>query len=370
MIAPAVAVHTHGQRGQQWQQRVQGQCPLLVLTLGFTATGLIPGISAAGATPADRQWTALADAEFMVNGPTPRPTFPLPPLTAGASPALISRAVVAGQQIPLTLLNAGLPHPPSVPHLDLGGQPARCLTSGSALPLEQVQQLWHRGLALGHQLAATPAAYLLLAECVVGGTTTALGVLTGLGIEAGGRVNSSHPTCNHRQKQQLVQRGLIQAGLGSAQAAPHPLAVVAAVGDPMQPVVAALALAASRSKPVMLAGGTQMLAVYALMQALAEVEHCAWQPANVVVGTTRRVAEDPSGDTVGLAQLTDACLMASQVSFQRSRFAALRAYEQGYVKEGVGAGACAIAASLYQGWDQIRLLAAVEEVLVQKAAWE
>jgi len=131
-----------------------------------------------------------------------------------------------------------------------------------------------------------------------------------------------------------------------------------------------MAMAASRDQPVMLAGGTQMLAVYSLMTALAETEAVFWRPDRVVVGTTRWVAEDPSGDTIGLAQLTHACLMATQLSFQDSRFAALRAYEQGFVKEGVGAGACAIAAHLYCNWGLSELCLAVERVLTQKACCE
>ncbi len=361
-----IKTYTQPQPGQAWLDRVQGRRPTLVLTLGFTETGLLPGISAAGATPRDRTVTALADAEFMVNGLTSAPIYPLPPLQAGASPALISRAVLVGQAIPLVVLNTGLPLPPTVPHLDLGGKPAQCVSTGAALPLEIVRQLWHQGLAQGESLAAA-SDYLLLAECVVGGTTTALGVLTGLGFDAAERVNSSHPTCNHRQKQGLVAQGLALAQLPPK---PHPLAVVAAVGDPMQPVVAGLALAASRTRPVLLAGGTQMLAVYALMVALAKAEGYDWNPNQVVVGTTRWVAEDATGDTVGLAELTGACLMATQLSFANSRFEALRAYEQGFVKEGVGAGGCAIAAALYQNWGQPELLSAVEVLLEQKSQIE
>jgi uncharacterized protein (TIGR00303 family) len=359
-----IKVYTQHRRGEDWLKRVRGRRPTLVLTLGFTQTGLIEGISAAGATPSDRRYTALADAEFMVNGLTLAPKYPLPPLQAGASPALISRAVIEGQQIPLIVLNAGLPLPPTVPSEALGGKPAQCLSTGSALPLETVRHLWQQGLAQGEAWAADSGGYLLLAECVVGGTTTALGVLTGLGVDAGDRVNSSHPTCNHRQKQALVAQGLALAGLPPSS---HPLAVVAAVGDPMQPVVAGLALAASRTRPVLLAGGTQMLAVYRLMVALAQAEGCEWNPQNVVVGTTRWVAEDVTGDTVGLAELTGACLMATQLSFQTSQFKALRAYERGFVKEGVGAGGCAIAASLYQNWGQGELLAAIEILLEQKS---
>lgn len=361
-----IKTYTQPQQGQAWLERVQGLRPGLVLTLGFTETGLVEGISAAGATPRDRRYTALADAEFMVNGLMPVPKYPLPPLQAGASPALISRAVIAEQRIPLVVLNAGLPQPPTVPHVDLEGKPAQCLSTGAALPLEVVHHLWRQGLAQGKLLGAD-SDYLLLAECVVGGTTTALGLLTGLGVDATARVNSSHPTCNHGQKQALVARGLSLAGLP---ARPHPLAVAAAVGDPMQPVVAGMAIAASRTRPVLLAGGTQMLAVYALMVAMAAAEGCDWNPQNVVVGTTRWVAEDATGDTVGLAELTGAGLMATRLSFAESRFEALRAYERGFVKEGVGAGGCAIAAALYQNWGQPELLTAIEALLEQKSQIE
>jgi uncharacterized protein (TIGR00303 family) len=365
-----IRIYSQLEQGLTWQRQVGGQCPLMVLTLGFTATGLLPGISAAGATPADRAYTALADAEFLAYGPLPQPHFPLPPLQAGASPALISRAIIGELAIPLRLINAGLPQAPPVPHLSLGTQPAQCLTTGRAMPLEQVQQLWHAGLHWGSQLAAGDEGYLLLAECVVGGTTTALALLTALGLDALGRVNSSHPICNHAQKQQVVLQGLGRVGWQAGDPPLQPLAAVAAIGDPMQPLVAGMAMAASRHKPVMLAGGTQMLAVYSLMTALAETEAVFWRPNRVVVGTTRWVAEDPSGDTIGLAQLSQACLMATQLSFQNSRFAALRAYEQGFVKEGVGAGGCAIAAHLYRNWGQLELGLAVERVLSQKAHCE
>ena len=358
----AIRLYSQPQIGQAWVDRFQGRQPQFACILGFTETGLLPGISAAGATPRDRQFTALADAEFLYGGVQPQPRYPLPPLTAGASPTLISRAIVAAQQIPTLLLNAGLPLSPPVPCIDLGGTPARCLSQGSAIDLPIVEHLLQQGLHWGTALAEQ-ADYLILGECVVGGTTTALAVLTGLGWNAAGKVNSSHPHCNHAQKWQVVQAGLQHLPAGS-----DPMQVVAAVGDPMQIVVAGMAIAASRSVGVLLAGGTQMLAVYALLRAIAQAGRLNWQPEQVVVGTTRWVAEDATGDTVGLAKLLNAPLMATQLCFANSRFAQLRAYEQGYVKEGVGAGGLAIAAHLYRGWHQRELLAAIEALAAEYAA--
>ncbi len=338
---------------------------MFACVLGFTNTALIAGISAAGRTVCSRRYTAIADAEFLYNGPVPKPQYPLPPLTAGASPVLISRAVVEALSLPIHLFNAGLPHLPAVPTIDLGGVAANCLTSGDAMPLATVKHLLEQGLLWGQRLATDAAdGYLILSECVVGGTTTALAVLTGLGIPAFGKVNSSHPSCNHAQKWAVVQTGLQQAGIANNPPSIDPLQVVAAVGDPMQVAVAGMAIAASRSCGVLLAGGTQMLAVYALIQAIAREYALDWNPEQIVVGTTRWVVEDPTGDTVGLAQAVSSVpMLASLLSFAHSRYPQLRAYEQGYVKEGVGAGGSAIAAHLYQGWEQSQLLHAIETLV-------
>jgi len=360
-----IRVYTELEQGKDWLNRHRGQIPIFACVLGFTETGLVPGISAAGATPDDRRYTAIADAEFLINGPQKHPTFALPPLQAGISPVFISRAVVEALQLPVVLFDAGLPVSPTVPAIALGGMPARCLSTGQAMPLPTVEHLFQQGMVWGDRLASgAQDRYLILGECVVGGTTTALAVLTGWGIAAGGKVNSSHPICNHQQKWDLVQTGLAHAVASSAAIAP--LALIAAVGDPMQIVVAGMAIAASRTCGVMLAGGTQMLAVYALMQAIAQTRDLDWNPDQVVIGTTRWVAEDPTGDTIGLARLIDKVpLIATQLNFTQSRYEALRLYERGFVKEGVGAGACAIAASLAEQWNQPQLLQAVESLIAR-----
>lgn len=352
-----IRVYTQPERGQAWLKRYQGCLPIFACILGFTETALIPGISAAGATPDDRRYTALADAEFLINGVRPNPTHALPPLTVGTSPVYISRSVIQTLNFPIYLFNAGLPHPPTVPYIELQGVAARCLSSGQALPLEIVEHLFHRGLYWGEKLARkAKGSYLIVGECVVGGTTTALGLLTGLGIAAVGKVNSSHPQCNHEQKWPIVQEGL-----GKAHYA-NPLELVASIGDPMQVVAAGMAISASHTTGILLAGGTQMLAVYALIRALNQPVN--WE--NIVVGTTRWVAEDPTGDTVGLAsQLGTVPLLATQLNFSQSRYPQLRAYERGFVKEGVGAGGCAIASYLYRSWSNTQLLSAIEYLLNQ-----
>jgi NaMN:DMB phosphoribosyltransferase len=409
-----IKIYTEKSLGQQWLDRYRGTLPIFSCVLGFTDTGLLPNISAAGATPEARKSTAIADAEYLLHGSQPQPENPLPALVAGASPVLISRAVVQELQIPVYLFNAGLPYVPSnLGAIDLGGTPAQCASSGKALTLSTVQHLLQQGHTwgekLGKQLAkplgnspanysvnypvnysanlinpessggaivnspnsssfSSSSGYLILSECVVGGTTTALGILLGLGIDALGKVNSSHPACNHQQKWEVIQAGFRRAGLidqvNQFNPVMSPLELVAAVGDPMQIVVAGMTLAASRHCGVLLAGGTQMLAVYALARSIAQTQNISWQPEQVVVGTTRWVAEDATGDTVGLAEAIGGVpLVATQLSFAESRYPQLRAYEQGFVKEGVGAGGCAIASHLLADWGQEKLLGSIEAAL-------
>jgi uncharacterized protein (TIGR00303 family) len=375
-----IRIYTQIKQGEKWLRRYRHSPPVFACVLGFTETGLIPGISAAGCTPEDRKYTACADAEFLYYGPKRKPQYPLPPLDAGASPVLISRAVVEALKIPVYLFNAGLPQSLNFPAIDLGGCPARCLTQGSALDLRIVHHLLDQGLKRGEWLShQVQNGYFILGECVVGGTTTALAILTGLGIQAVGKVNSSHPVCNHSQKWAVVQAGLekmrARRGVGESQISIplDPLQLVAAVGDPMQVVVAGMAIALSCRCGVLLAGGTQMLAVYALTNAIAKTYNLTWQPEEVVIGTTRWVAEDPTGATVELAQLLGKSsissidvlppLLATQLSFADSRYPQLQAYEQGFVKEGMGAGGVCIASHLRQDWQQHQLLDVIENQL-------
>ncbi|MEM7554884.1 MAG: nicotinate mononucleotide-dependent phosphoribosyltransferase CobT [Cyanobacteria bacterium P01_A01_bin.84] len=373
-----INIYTQIEQAEKWLQQYKGCQPIFACILGFTETALIPGISAAGSTPEDRKYTACADAEFLYYGASHQPQYPLPPLTAGASPVFISRAVVEHFHIPVRIFNAGLPQPPEVPNVDVGGIPAKCLSTGRAMGIDTVEHLFEQGLIWGEKLGKElKNSYLIISECVVGGTTTALAILTALGIDATGKVNSSHPVCNHSQKLQVVQTGLKQlAGLypiDSDIQNLNPLQIVAALGDPMQAIAAGMIIAASRECGVLLAGGTQMLAVYALTRAIACVNNLYWQPHEIIVGTTSWVAKDPTGDTVKLAKLkgknsilsegVTPPLLATKLNFTNSRYPQLQAYEQGFVKEGVGAGGACISASMINNLQQHQLLQLIESQL-------
>lgn len=322
---------------------------MVLVLLAATETAAVPGISAAGATPASRRFTAAADAELLWQGPAGRRPHALPPLPAGVSPALISQVVL--QELGLTplLIDLGCPVAPAVPHLRLAGTaaagPARCLSTGAALEPERLQAL----LALGARLLRGSAAAvpLLLAECVPGGTSTAQGLLTGLGIDCAGLVSGSLRQPAHQLKLSLVDQGLAAAGLRPGHS--DPLTVCAALGDPFQPLAAALVLAAAQAgRPLMLAGGSQMAAVLALALALAPASLRPRLVASTALATTAWVAEERGSDLelllrrIGERWSVQPLAFAAALRFPDGSHPALLAYEQGYVKEGVGAGGLAL----------------------------
>lgn len=356
---PLIAHHTRPTITHAWQHRFQGQRPGYVCVLGFTETALIPNISAAGNSPDARKFTAVADAEFIYDGPGTAPTYPLPPLQAGVSPALLTRAITSKLLLPIYLFNTGLPYSPAVPHIEVGTTLARCVSTGKALPPKTVEQLFeagrHWGETLGRRFAGS---YLIIGECVAAGTTTAQATLTALGFDVTGLMGSSHPTCNHEQKTKLVRVGLE----GIAGKTLDVWAAIAAVGDPMQPFVLGMTLAASHHSGVLLAGGSQMAAIYAMAQQLTSCY--SWNLNNVVIGTTQWIVNDATSQLIQLAHTVPTPpIMSSRFSFRQSNYPQFTVFEKGYIKEGVGAGGCLIAGHLYQNWQQTQTLQAMEALL-------
>ena len=364
---------------QRWRDNRAGV--ELLLLLAATETAAVEGISAAGSTPDSRRRTAAADAELLVLGPAAGRPHALPPLPAGVSPALISRVVCEALQIDPLVVDLGCWVAPAVPHLRLpppaGLGAARCLSSGAAMDRPRVEALLAQGLRWGriasHRAAdlAGSVLPLVVAECVPGGTTTAQALLTGLGIEAGGIVSGSLPRPAHALKADLVARGLAAAPPGSVQGSGHhnpvdPVAVAAALGDPMQPLAAGLLLAAAETgRPLLLAGGSQMAAVLALALALAPAELVPQLAAQTALGTTAWVAGEHDSDLELLLQRIgqrwgmEPLAFAASLRFPAPIHPALADYERGYVKEGVGAGGLAILWEL-AGRDPANLAAACD----------
>ena len=316
---------------------MRGKKPLFVCTIATTETAKIPRISAAGKYPEFTDYTPPADAELLLLGKC-KCIAGVPVTPEGIpTPALITMSALRLADIPVLVASGGLKVNPHVPFLDLGGTPGKNIKTGKAV--ENVEEVIQRAVLAGENLAKT-ADYLVIGESIPGGTTTALGVLLAMGVDAEGKVSSSMPENPHGLKIDAVRAGLAAAGESFGSLAENPVKAIACVGDPMMPAFAGLVIGAAAHVPVLMAGGTQMCGVLAVVNALNTEVLC-----NVGIGTTKWVANDSSADLKGIvAQIADVPVLAADLDFGSSKFGGLKAYEQGVVKEGVGAGGAAIAA--------------------------
>ncbi|MCS7107106.1 MAG: TIGR00303 family protein [Acidilobaceae archaeon] len=307
---------------------------LFLLFIASTRTSLIPGITVAGPTPEATLYTPALDAEYLAAG---RPlTLEVIPMTPDGipTPALISRAVLSLLKLPLIIVDAGSYASPRVPHIALrsravGGNVAE----ERALPEGRGEELFREARLLGNMLGG---ADVIVGESMPGGTTTAMAIMEALGYRAMGRMSSSSPRNPAELKERAVRRALERLAARDA------LSAAEQVGDPLHISIAGfVAGALEKGSRVLLAGGTQMGAVLAILRGLGE------DLSRIAVATTRWVVEDPSADMKGLMRevAPEVPLLYSRVSF-KGLPPGLEAYERGYAKEGVGAGGSLVLAEM------------------------
>jgi uncharacterized protein (TIGR00303 family) len=349
-----------------------------ILALAGSEVSDIDGVSAAGSSAELRRLTPALDADILLSHLEIEQKLPVSP-TGIASPVVLTRAALSLIPHLTTIVDCGSFSSPHIDHIKAGTEAAKSIISGQALSLDLVNKLYQAGSKLADDLESaesarqgkgkTEEALAILAECVPGGTTTAQAIFMVLGIEAENLLSSSVPTCNHEQKIALAKAGMLAAAKRleiETAAIPgyfkaNPLAAIAAVGDPMQAFAVGFIIRRNTNRNdgiTILGGGSQMLAVYALANQLAHNQAC--QLNNIMVATTKWVAHDQWSETAKLAQLVDAPFVASHFSLTESCHAGLRAYEEGHVKEGVGAGATILLANLLARIDEPTILQTID----------
>ncbi len=332
--------------------------PFFACVISHTATSEIPGLTVAGANPGLIKYTSPADAEFLHYGYCKCiPGVPATP-DGKPTPAVITRSALEMAEIPFLVVEAGTKIKPDVPCVSLGVKPGGNIAQENAVDISDVKKALELGHAMGRQLARS-SDLVVIGESIPGGTTTALAVLSALGVDARFKVSSSMPENPHGLKNRTVESTLTRAKISPPVAA---LEAVSLVGDPMMPAVAGIAAGALESGcRVMLAGGTQMAAVLAVMKGLGI------PLGNVCVGTTTYVANDRSADLAGLVrQVSEKVpVLACDLHLDRSSKPGLQAFAKGFVKEGVGAGGSSIAAMLKTKKGGKKLLGEIERQYVR-----
>jgi len=326
-------------KGEEFVEEIKGKNPTFVCVIATSETAKIPGISAAGKNPEFTDYTPPADVELLFYGRC-KCIEGLPVTPEGIpTPALITMTALKLANIPTFVVSGGLKVKPKAPFIELGGKPGGDIRTGRAV--EGVNEVFERAKILGKNLAKT-SDYLVVGESIPGGTTTCLGVLTAMGYDAKGKISSSMPTNPHELKWKVVEEGLKNAGIYFGSLKNKPFKAIATLGDPMMAAFSGLILGAAEARKVLMAGGTQMAAILAIVKALKpEILK------NLAIGTTKWIIEDKASDLKGLInQIAKIPILAANLNFGRSRYKGLMAYEYGVVKEGVGAGGVSIASIL------------------------
>ena len=294
--------------------------PVFCGILANTLLSTVPGVSGAGPSPEKTLLTPILDAELIATGRiTSYPIKPNTP-TGCPTPASITRAMMTLCDIQPLFINAGLRHTPTVPCYDVYGSVGEDPRFGNALPL--AKGLYPRGEAIGTFLSQY-SDLLVIGECVPGGTTTALCVLRALGYSAS--VSSSFAVNPVSVKEEICSTALSRI---SSDGIKDPLDIIRYTGDPMMPV--ALGMIKSYTGNLILAGGTQMLAVAALSKALGL--RMPW------VVTTCYVRDDPTANVQHLADQIRVRISYVDPGFGNLGHSGLARYCIGEVKEGFGAG--------------------------------
>jgi len=319
----------------------------IFLVIAGTNTSQIPGISAAGINAKSRRITALADAEFLLKGASKDHKYKLPLLNAGVTPALISHVCSKLINIYPVVVPLGIGVKPYFNHLDVEDSdlgPSNCLTTGKAMPKERVINLYERGLAIGKN-SKKP---ILISESVPGGTTTAQAVMEAFGLRVSNLVGSSLFKAPRELRRKVVQKGLLNANLKNAF---DSFDVIASVGDPFQAFTMGLLIGARlANQPVIMSGGSQMLAVILLVLEFLGARNKDDFIEDVFIATTGWLVKDNSLNNLLnlINERHDINLLglASPLNFESSIYKELKDYEIGHVKEGVGAGGISILAFL------------------------
>ena len=320
---------------------------IFYLVIAGTETSQIKGISAAGINPKSRRKTALADAEFLLFGASIDHKYQLPFLNAGVTPALISHVCSKLINASPIVVPIGIKEKPYFSHLIVENYlvgPAKCLTTGNSMTKNRVLNLYTKGLEIGKSTKQP----IFISESVPGGTTTAQAVMEAFGLNVNNLVGSSLINAPRNLKKKVIKAGLLNANLDNGF---NSIDVISSVGDPFQAFSMGLLIGArSARKSVVLAGGSQMLALVLLALEFIDSKEKQEFIDFVFIATTGWLVKDNSIsdllDLINEKHKVNLLGLASPLHFKSSKDKELSDYEIGYVKEGVGAGGMSILAYL------------------------
>lgn len=338
---------------------LRGKKASFVLSCSVTNTAQIEGISQAG-IPGKMYLTPTLDAEFLAIKEV-RSLDNIATTTKGIpTPALITRAVHELKPFSsLEFLNLGLEVLPKFEHFkiyDFNITASENIKTGANIDAMDVFQ---KGVEFGQNYKSSNE-YTILAETIPAGTTTAMATALALGYDCKEFFSSSFKTNPKTIKDEVLNTALENIK-------PHMdiFERLSYVSDNMIVFNAGFILGLQATKhKLILAGGTQMAAVLLTVNSILKTMGGEIDSSKLALCTTKWLFEDENSDIKALLELLDFKINAysSQFDFLTSKSKVLKLYDKGEAKEGVGAGAALIYASI-NGVKKEDIVNKVEELL-------
>jgi len=315
-------------------ESLRGKKATFMLALSNTKTAQIKGITQAG-IPGMIHLTPTLDSEFLTTGEV-RSLENIAETPKGVpTPALITRAIhLLNGYGRIELLNLGLEIKPKVDYFklhDFGINPSNSISKGAKI---DAQEIFQKGVEFG-QAYECKDEYIILGESVPSGTTTAMATALGLRYKVKECFSSSF-----KEVPNDIRENTLKLALSHIEDKDDIFAILSKVSDNMLIFNAGFILGLNNRIPIILAGGTQMATVLLIVDRVLKLMGGTMESSNLSLCTTKWVAEDEKSDIEALLKLLRFSINAYYVDFDfgLSEHPALKLYDEGEAKEGVGAG--------------------------------
>jgi uncharacterized protein (TIGR00303 family) len=315
-------------------ESLRGKKATFLLALSNTQTANITGITQAG-IPNMIHLTPTLDSEFLCTGEV-RSLENIAKTPKGVpSPALLTRAVhLLAPYGRIELLDLGLEVQPKIDYFKIHNfniTPSQSIAKGANI---DAQEVFQKGVAFGQNYTSQDE-YIILGESVPSGTTTARASAIGLKYRVADCFSSSFKDVPNEIREQTLKLALSHLGERD-----DIFEILSKVGDNMLIFNAGFILGLNNRTPLILAGGTQMASVLLIVDRVLKLMGGTMETSNLALCTTKWVAKDNNSDIKAILELLRFPIHAyySDFDFSLTEHPALKLYDQGEAKEGVGAG--------------------------------
>lgn len=315
---------------------LRGKKATFLLSCSVTKTCEIPNISQAG-IPGKLYLTPTLDAEFLCT----KEVRSLPNIAQTPkgvpTPALITRAIhELNPYSNIEILNLGLEVIPQINYFKIHNfdiKPSESITSGAKI---EAMEIFQKGLEFG-QNYQTKDEYVILAETIPAGTTTANATAKALGYECDGYFSSSFKNNPSDIKNETIKKALDNIDKND-----DIFEKLSKVSDNMIIFNVGFILGSRVNElKVILAGGTQMASVLLVVNSILKSMDGEIDSSNLALCTTKWISKDENSNIKAILEQLDFPIntYASEFDFSLSNHPALKLYDEGEAKEGVGCGA-------------------------------